>query len=318
MDMQSRSIGAMMKERQNPANWVTLTNQGATRNQAIAEALQNNIAGAIEKVYGPGYQAKVYSGGQPYKEDGGPRVGSTRHDGGNAADLYVYGPDGKRLGGEQLGPLAKYWLENSKGGVGGIMRGGGIHLDSHVDRPPFWTYGPAPEPFMNAVRAGLQTRGLSPPENSVAAAYAPGPRPAPRQQQPANTPLDPQQAANLGMSPEDLIAYNQRAQQQRLDNSQVAMNRVRPGGAPIAQPQQQGGQVASMAPMETPQDNLQVQARPLQPSDAVRLPGGNMGSYSHGNLAIPEGDTTGRYAAMGNIDPNSPGFLQALAALLKA
>jgi hypothetical protein len=99
------------------------------------------------------------------------------------------------------------------------------------------------------------------------------------------TALDPQQAANLGMSPEDLRRYND-------------------GATPPQQPAQ---------PLQ-----VDVAPRPLQSGDAVQLPGGNMGSYSHGNLAIPQGDTTGRYAALGNIDPNSPGFLQALAALLKA
>lgn len=314
MDMQSRSIGAMMKERQNPANWVTLTNQGATRNQAIAEALQRNIASAIETVYGPGYQAKVYSGGQPFKGEGGPRVGSTRHDGGNAADLYVYGPDGTRLSGDKLGPLARHWLANRLGGVGLEMRGGGIHLDTHTDRAPFWTYSGLTPGQQRDVQAGLAARGQAMPEG-IATAFAPAPRPRPQSLQPANTPLDPQQAANLGMSPEDLVAYNQQARMRSQENAQAAVSAIRAGEGqqqPLSVP---GAPMAAAAPAEAA---LPVQARPLQPGDAVRLPGGNMGSYSHGNLAIPEGDTTGRYAAMGNIDPNSPGFLQALAALLKA
>ncbi len=138
-----RSFGAYAAAKQNnPANWVTLANRGATRNLPIAETLQRNLQDAIAKVYGDGYRAQVYSGGQPALGSGGARVGSTRHDGGNAADLYVIDPQGNRVTGDKLAGLGRHWLTNRLGGVGMEMKGGGIHLDTHADRAPVWTYGP--------------------------------------------------------------------------------------------------------------------------------------------------------------------------------
>jgi hypothetical protein len=135
-------MGYANQKQNNPANWVTLDNSRATRNLPIAEALQKNLQAAIAQVYGDGYRAQVYSGGQPALGSGGRRVGSTRHDGGNAADLYVLDPQGNRVTGDKLAGLGRHWLTNRLGGVGLEMRGGGIHLDTHADRAPVWTYGP--------------------------------------------------------------------------------------------------------------------------------------------------------------------------------
>ena len=144
--MQGRSLMGYAQQqeakRADPANYVELTNTGATRNLPLTPALQQNLNLALQAAYGPGYRAQVYSGGQPAIGSGGARVGSTRHDGGNAADLYVLDPQGKRVTGDGLAPLAKHWLSNKMGGAGMEMKGGGIHLDSHTDRSPFWTYGP--------------------------------------------------------------------------------------------------------------------------------------------------------------------------------
>lgn len=141
--MAQRTIGGYVAAKQNdPANWVTLSNQGAVRNLPIAEQIQKNLQAAIQQVYGPGYRAQVYSGGQPALGSGGARVGSTRHDGGLAADLYVLDPQGQRVTGDKLAGLGRHWLENRFGGVGLEMKGGGIHLDMHQGRAPVWTYGP--------------------------------------------------------------------------------------------------------------------------------------------------------------------------------
>lgn len=121
-------------------NVVTYTNTGAIRNQEVTERLSGNLTDAVVSVYGPGYRAQVYSGGQPGKGSGGRRTGSTRHDHGRAADVYIVDPNGKRLTGDQLAPLAQYWLARGYGGVGIEMRGGGIHLDEHTDRARTWNY----------------------------------------------------------------------------------------------------------------------------------------------------------------------------------
>lgn len=73
-------------------NYVAYANQGATRNQPLSNELLNALSFLDEM----GVQAKVFSGGQPGKGSGKPRVGSTRHDHGNAADVFFY-KDGQRL-----------------------------------------------------------------------------------------------------------------------------------------------------------------------------------------------------------------------------
>lgn len=168
--LRNRTLGSYLKQqeaaRQNPANFVELTNRGATRNLPVSEHLAQKLTSAVQSIYGDGYRAQVYSGGQPNIGSGGARVGSTRHDGGNAADVYIVAPDGKRLSGDALAPLAKHWLGNKYGGVGLEMKGGGIHLDTHTDRAPFWKYGAITPAQQAAVDEGLAAWGkapLSPP-----------------------------------------------------------------------------------------------------------------------------------------------------------
>lgn len=177
-DMAARSFTGYAQQKQaeqsNPANMVALTNQGAVRNLPIVEPLQAGIASAVEQVYGPGYQAKVYSGGQP-KPGEGRRVGSTRHDEGNAADVYIYDPDGKRVTGDGLAPLARHWVANNMGGVGLEMKGGGIHLDIHKDRAPFWSYGKLTPAQQAALEEGMAARGQQ-PQASAYASNDPAPR----------------------------------------------------------------------------------------------------------------------------------------------
>lgn len=152
-----------------PGN-LSYINQNATRKQALTPKLEAALSEAIQSVYGDGYAGQIYSGGQPHKGSGLARIGSTRHDAGNAADVYIVGPDGKRLTGDQLGPLAQYWLARGHGGVGMEMAGGGIHLDSHKDRAKNWWYGRATAGQRDAVQAGLD--GILPPLTGAAASAA--------------------------------------------------------------------------------------------------------------------------------------------------
>lgn len=73
-------------------DWLRYSNQGATRNRPVSEKL----AGAMSFLPELGVSMEVFSGGQPGIEEGGPRVGSTRHDHGEAADVFFY-KDGRRL-----------------------------------------------------------------------------------------------------------------------------------------------------------------------------------------------------------------------------
>ncbi|EAU40143.1 prophage MuMc02, tail tape measure protein, TP901 family [Fulvimarina pelagi HTCC2506] len=136
-------------------------NQGATRNRPITDNLYQSIQEGIAAVYGPGYRGEIYSGGQA----GRRRTGSRRHDdhghGGRASDTYIYGPDGKRLEGDDLAPLAQWWLANRKGSVGLEMSGGGIHLDEITKdqlksgESLHWDYGRLTRKQAEAVRQGL-------------------------------------------------------------------------------------------------------------------------------------------------------------------
>lgn len=158
------------------ANNVRYANAAGIRNKRITDNLQRNLSEAVLAAYGPGYTAEIYSGGQDAKGHGHRRTGSTRHDNGSAADVYIYGPDGKRLRGNQLGPIAQEWLAKQRGGVGLEMNGGGIHLDEHKNRAKTWTYGPLTPGQRAAVSAGLAgnvPQNMTPTAGSIAAAQKP-------------------------------------------------------------------------------------------------------------------------------------------------
>lgn len=73
-------------------DYITYANQGATRNQQLDPELAETLA-YLEDM---GLVAEVFSGGQPGVGSGEPRVGTTRHDHGRAADLFLT-RDGERL-----------------------------------------------------------------------------------------------------------------------------------------------------------------------------------------------------------------------------
>ncbi|WP_273773284.1 hypothetical protein [Brucella intermedia] len=73
--------------------WLRYANQGATRNQPISPQLLNAFNSFLPEL---GVTMEVFSGGQPAKGSGGARVGSVRHDHGNAADVF-FEKGGRRL-----------------------------------------------------------------------------------------------------------------------------------------------------------------------------------------------------------------------------
>ena len=75
------------------AEWLRYNNKGATRSKPISDDLQKRL-GYIGDM---GLTMEVFSGGQDGIETGSKRrVGSTRHDHGEAADVFFY-KDGRRL-----------------------------------------------------------------------------------------------------------------------------------------------------------------------------------------------------------------------------
>lgn len=150
-------------------------NQGAIRSQPLIPLLEQRLQGAVQDVYGPGFTAQVYSGGQG---ETSKRTGSVRHDHGKAADVYIVDPNGKRVTGDGLAPLGQYWAAKRYGGVGMEMKGGGVHLDAW-EKPPqgggmHWNYANQGGNYTDAMRAAMEAgmRGELPSgiQNIVAAA----------------------------------------------------------------------------------------------------------------------------------------------------
>lgn len=114
-------------------------NTQAIRNRKITKTLETKLITAVDAVFGKDYTVSVYSGGQASKAEiartgKGKRTGSRRHDdvgkGGRAADVYILGPDRKRITQKaKLDKLKDYWLKNKLGSVGVYMSGMGMHLD---------------------------------------------------------------------------------------------------------------------------------------------------------------------------------------------
>jgi hypothetical protein len=150
------------------ADWLTYSNQGATRSLPISDDLVRAMSFLPEL----GVTMDVYSGGQP--SSGPNRVGSTRHDHGNAADVTFY-KDGRMLDWNNPSdiPVLSDIVSRAKaGGVTGIgaaddyMGPGRVHIgfgnpavwgaDGKAANAPDWLhsayYGtPSPSPAVGAI-----------------------------------------------------------------------------------------------------------------------------------------------------------------------
>lgn len=119
---------------------------GATRNLPLSQSLVSTIQRGL---VGTGLDWHSYSGGQPAKGSGGKRVGSTRHDNGNASDGYFKDAatgrvldaaneqDKQRIAGA-LGKLRQAGIQGIGWGPG-YMGTKNFHLD--VVSPQIWGEG---------------------------------------------------------------------------------------------------------------------------------------------------------------------------------
>jgi len=123
-------------------NWLSYANQGATRSQPLSD----HLTSALSFLPDLGVTMEVFSGGQPGKGEG-PRVGSTRHDHGDAADVFFY-KDGKQLDWANPSdlPIFEQIVQQGKAagitgfGAGeGYMRPGSMHLG--FGSPSVWGAG---------------------------------------------------------------------------------------------------------------------------------------------------------------------------------
>jgi len=114
------------------AEYLRYLNQGATRNLPLSPQLTSAL-GFLPEL---GVTAEVFSGGQPEKGSGGARVGSVRHDHGDAADVFFV-KDGRRLdwANPEDRPLFEEIVQRGKAsgltgfGAGpGYMQAGSMHV----------------------------------------------------------------------------------------------------------------------------------------------------------------------------------------------
>lgn len=114
------------------ADWLRYANQNATRNLPLSDRMRQALGFLPEM----GLSVEVFSGGQPAKGSGQPRVGSVRHDHGNAADVFFYRGD-ERLNWENpnhlpmLQEIVRRGRQAGLTGFGagpGYMRPGSMHI----------------------------------------------------------------------------------------------------------------------------------------------------------------------------------------------
>ena len=104
-----------------------------TRNKQIQRELFNILETAAKAT---GVRVEIFSGGQDVEGHGTRRTGSTRHDAGYAADVYVYDGQQRRLKTNGRDPVMnKFIAELAAAGAKGIgahpryMNGVGVHVD---------------------------------------------------------------------------------------------------------------------------------------------------------------------------------------------
>lgn len=134
-----------------------LNPQSTPTNSGVVHELQEQLAGIRKKPINEelrrvlrraaseaGVEVVVYSGGQSPAGSGGPRTGSTRHDHGNAADLYLVQNGRKLRDPEDRETMAKFVSSATAAGATGIGFGGeGKYMGAssiHVGfgRPATW------------------------------------------------------------------------------------------------------------------------------------------------------------------------------------
>lgn len=137
-------------------------------NSKLKSVLQQAAAAA-------GVDVQVYSGGQPRQGEGGARTGSTRHDHGNAADVYLYKEGRKLRDPEDREIMAKFVSAAAAAGATGIGFGGpGKYMGEsgiHVGFGKSATWGGSP--WISSAAAGVfSNRDLQGENTDTSGTYA--------------------------------------------------------------------------------------------------------------------------------------------------
>lgn len=155
---------------QSHAEWLRYANQGAVRNQELSPRMVEALGFLADM----GIQMEVFSGGQPEKGSGLPRVGSVRHDHGDAADVFFY-KDGRRLdwGNEADIPVFQDIVRKAKqsgltgfGAGPGYMQQGSMHIG--YGTPAVWGDGGKGVNAPNWLRAAYDGVPVQQPTNAMA------------------------------------------------------------------------------------------------------------------------------------------------------
>lgn len=146
--------------------WLRYANRGATRNMDLSERLGQYLNSYLPDM---GLTMEVFSGGQPGIGSGGARVGSTRHDHGDAADVYFYNKDGRRLDWANTEDQAIFSEIVSRGRAAGItgfgagegyMRPGAMHIG--LGTPGVWGAGGRGANAAPWLRTAYETKWVPP------------------------------------------------------------------------------------------------------------------------------------------------------------
>lgn len=176
-------------------SWLRYANQGATRNQPLSDELVNAL-----NFLGPmGVQMEVFSGGQPGSGPG--RVGSHRHDYGNAADV-MFSQGGRRLDWSNPADISLYQdivkQARARGVTGfgagpGYMRPGSMHIG--YGPAAVWGAGGSGANAPAWLREAAGSGGKAPPEANLSTT-------------PQTASISPQPVANWGMGGMPSMATN--------------------------------------------------------------------------------------------------------------
>jgi hypothetical protein len=138
-----------------------------TRNKPIKPALMSILKRASDET---GLRVVIFSGGQDVKGRGTRRTGSTRHDAGAAADIYVYAGN-KQLRTDGNDPRVVNFIAALRragakgfGAHPGYMGGTGIHVDivgTATGGSNMWGAGGTGSPPMSLARAFQTGKGTS-------------------------------------------------------------------------------------------------------------------------------------------------------------
>lgn len=138
------------------------------RNKAIKPALMKILQSASAAT---GLTVEIFSGGQDVKGRGRRRTGSTRHDGGNAADVYLFDETGTMLNTKGNDPRVVDFVAACKragarglGAAPGYMNSVGIHVDlvgASQGGGTMWGAGGTGSPPQRIARAFQTGRGTS-------------------------------------------------------------------------------------------------------------------------------------------------------------